>query len=208
LEAEVIGEKPAQIQVHYRGWKSTFDEWIERNSDRISPYGRHVKANMHKKMQSRMAKVNDEQHRSRQIQEDSYSRYEITLATKGLEILQVEGDGNCLFRSVSHQVYGDDRYHAIVRAKCMEYMEVSSLHIAPLRLSTACRWRGPLLIYICTSYYYMQVEAHYFENFVVGDRHDFLSYVEKKKKDGIWGDDPEIQAMCEIYSRPGECCEC
>lgn len=39
-------------------------------------------------------------------------------------MVPVEGDGNCLFRSVSHQVYGDDRYHGLVRARCMDYMEV------------------------------------------------------------------------------------
>lgn len=35
----------------------------------------------------------------------------------------VEGDGNCLFRAVSHQVYGEERFHAVVREKCMDYME-------------------------------------------------------------------------------------
>lgn len=39
-------------------------------------------------------------------------------------MVTVEGDGNCLFRSVSHQIYGDDGYHRLVRARCMDYMEV------------------------------------------------------------------------------------
>lgn len=33
---------------------------------------------------------------------------------------------------------------------------------------------------------------------------DFETYINEKAKDGTWGDDPEIQACCEIYSRPAE----
>jgi len=31
-------------------------------------------------------------------------------------------DGNCLFRSVADQIYGDEEMHNIVRAMCMDYM--------------------------------------------------------------------------------------
>lgn len=53
-----------------------------------------------------------------------YEHYERALRNQGLRVVPVEGDGNCLFRSVSHQVYGDDSHHRLVRARCMEYMEV------------------------------------------------------------------------------------
>lgn len=53
-----------------------------------------------------------------------YEHYSGALRSKGLRVVPVEGDGNCLFRSVSHQVYGDDRHHRLVRACCMDYMEV------------------------------------------------------------------------------------
>ena len=33
---------------------------------------------------------------------------------------------------------------------------------------------------------------------------DFLRYLEQKRRPGCWGDDPEIQAMCELYDRPAE----
>ena len=29
-----------------------------------------------------------------------------------------------------------------------------------------------------------------------------MAYVATKRRNGEWGDDPEIQAICEIYSRP------
>lgn len=53
-----------------------------------------------------------------------YEHYGRALGSKGLRVVPVEGDGNCLFRSVSHQVYGDDSHHRLVRARCMDYMEV------------------------------------------------------------------------------------
>lgn len=53
-----------------------------------------------------------------------YEHYGRALRNKGLRVVPVEGDGNCLFRSVSHQVYGDDSHHRLVRARCMDYMEV------------------------------------------------------------------------------------
>ena len=35
-------------------------------------------------------------------------------------------DGNCLFRSISHQIYGTEKYHSILRLKCVEYLRSES----------------------------------------------------------------------------------
>lgn len=32
----------------------------------------------------------------------------------------------------------------------------------------------------------------------------FLIYVNEKRRNAVWGDDPEVQALCEIYDRPAE----
>ena len=93
------------------------------------------------------------------------------LASQGLSIVKVKGDGNCLFRSVSHQIYGDDRFHAIVRAKCVDYMEC---------------------------------DAPFFSQFVEGGLSGFSLYLAAKRMNSCWGDDPEIQALSEIYARPIE----
>jgi OTU domain-containing protein 5 len=100
-----------------------------------------------------------------------FTQYRDALGVQGLHIYTMEGDGNCLFRTVSHQVYGDDRHYALVRKYCMDYMEY---------------------------------EKEYFEPYVVGDMTDFMRYVQYKRQDGVWGDDPEIQAMCELYNRPAQ----
>ena len=34
----------------------------------------------------------------------------------------MDGDGNCLFRSISHQVYGTDEHHYLLRQRCVEYI--------------------------------------------------------------------------------------
>jgi len=40
-----------------------------------------------------------------------------------LEMVEMEGDGNCLFRAISLQVYGDQGMHAEVRKNCLDFME-------------------------------------------------------------------------------------
>lgn len=44
------------------------------------------------------------------------------LQTIGFTIVDQSGDGNCLFRAISHQIYGDPGHHGIVRAKTVEYL--------------------------------------------------------------------------------------
>ena len=41
---------------------------------------------------------------------------------RGLEIIEQDGDGNCLFRAISLQVYGDANMHSDVRKHCMDHM--------------------------------------------------------------------------------------
>ena len=49
--------------------------------------------------------------------------YQEALAARNLEIVQVRGDGNCLFRSLSYHFHeGDDSHHADVRQKIVDYM--------------------------------------------------------------------------------------
>lgn len=191
-EAEVVDfsdDGGHQVKVHFRGFKHSFDTWVPRAVDRIRPYGREKNLKNkrrpdnhhpplyshpphHNQQQQRLqASLNPNASHTRQlaVTSDRYSHYREALARQQLAIVPVEGDGNCLFRSVSHQVYGTDAYHSLVREKVMAYMEV---------------------------------ERQYFEPYVEGDMADFLRYLEVKRRDGVWGDDPEVQAICELYDRP------
>jgi len=40
----------------------------------------------------------------------------------GMTIVDVEGDGNCLFRAVSHQLYNNESHHLELRHLCVEHM--------------------------------------------------------------------------------------
>lgn len=115
----------------------------------------------------------DDDNHKRTISEssDRYGHYVRALQMHRLEVAPVNGDGNCLFRSVAHQVYGDEELHSLVRSSCMSYMEA---------------------------------EAEFFSEFVEGGLEAFPQYLSAKRRLGCWGDDPEIQALCEIYNRPAE----
>lgn len=178
IEAYVIEEDEYQVKVHYKGFAAKYDEWIGRSdSSRIRPYGL-TKPVATRKGTSRTWSVpgsgdKDSEKRTRQITELSnrYEHYMSTLRSNGLVVVPVAGDGNCLFRAISHQVYGDDSFHHVVRAKCMDYMEVDSA---------------------------------FFSQFVEGGLEAFGRYLEAKRCNACWGDDPEIQAICELYDRPAE----
>ena len=40
----------------------------------------------------------------------------------------VASDGNCLFSSISDQIYGTDKHNLIIREKCMDYIEKNSIY--------------------------------------------------------------------------------
>eukprot|EP00494_Astrolonche_serrata_P034583 UN34852 len=40
-------------------------------------------------------------------------------------------DGNCLFRAISHQIYGTEEHHKLIREKCVEYMKVERDYFSP-----------------------------------------------------------------------------
>lgn len=86
--------------------------------------------------------------------------------SKGLEVKRMLEDGNCLFRAVADQVYGDSDEHDLVRQMCIDYMER---------------------------------ERDHFSQFVT---ENFTQYCRRKRRDKVYGNNVEIQALCEIYNRP------
>ncbi|KAG2917468.1 hypothetical protein PC115_g10715 [Phytophthora cactorum] len=175
-EALAVRAGGGSVLVRYAGRDQKYDEWIQFTPAKVAPAGEHLQLRGRGSMleQRKMAVdvPNMTHRRVIQAQNPRFTHYRDSLqATLGLRIYDIEGDGNCLFRSVSHQVYGDDSHHALVRAACMDYMES---------------------------------EKEYFEPYVVGDMAAFMRYLSYKRRDGVWGDDPELQALCELYDRPAE----
>jgi len=48
---------------------------------------------------------------------------------------------------------------------------------------------------------YIEIEKPFFSQFIEGGLENFDYYVAMKRRDGVWGDDVEIQALSEIYCR-------
>ncbi|KAJ1395533.1 Ubiquitin-associated domain [Sesbania bispinosa] len=85
---------------------------------------------------------------------------------KGYEVKRMMEDGNCLFRAVADQVYGDSELYDLVRQMCIDYMER---------------------------------ERDHFSQFIT---EGFTSYCKRKRRDKVYGNNAEIQAMSEMYNRP------
>ena len=194
LEAEVLDARPGAAFVHYKGFHRKFDDWVDVGT-RLREFGRTRAPQLRKRPPPprRTYAVADGPEtddgaprpadagapapraprppRAVPATGDVFDRYQRCLRRRGLSLVRVDGDGNCLFRSVAHQVYGDDVHHDVVRRKCMDYMDA---------------------------------EQAFFEPYVEGDASAFRRYVAAKRRDGAWGDEPEVQALCELYDRPAE----
>ncbi|XP_030503718.1 OVARIAN TUMOR DOMAIN-containing deubiquitinating enzyme 6 [Cannabis sativa] len=85
---------------------------------------------------------------------------------KGLEVKRMLEDGNCLFRAIADQVYGDSEAYDLARQMCIDYMER---------------------------------ERDHFSQFIT---EGFTSYCKRKRRDKVYGNNVEIQALSEMYNRP------
>ncbi|KAL5763713.1 hypothetical protein ACOSP7_016069 [Xanthoceras sorbifolium] len=85
---------------------------------------------------------------------------------KGFEVKKMLEDGNCLFRAIADQVYGDSEAYDLVRQMCLDYMER---------------------------------ERDHFSQFIT---EGFTSYCKRKRRDKVYGNNVEIQALSEMYNRP------
>jgi hypothetical protein len=127
-----------RTRIHYRRWKVPHPgspnhyEMIQNNhipsyDYKIDENGREVLPHDHIDQDNHARGFIDNSHK-RRIDEfsDHYAHYINTLSSQNLSVIPVTGDGNCLFRAVAHQVYGDESLQSLVREKCMNYMEAEA----------------------------------------------------------------------------------
>ena len=55
------------------------------------------------------------------------NKFRFDLLKKNYILHLIKRDGNCLFSSISDQVYGTDKHSGIIRQKCMDYIEKNKL---------------------------------------------------------------------------------
>jgi len=118
---DVVSDPPNryQVKIHYTGWDSKYDEWINRDSYRLAPLHYHTETPCDV---SRPALHRSNSNYRPPQDEETKFRDELK-QRKNWYIKDMAGDGNCLFRSISYQVYGDSQYHGVLREKCMDYVE-------------------------------------------------------------------------------------
>jgi OTU-like cysteine protease len=107
----------------------------------------------------------------------SIMEYTLVLKKMGLELVEQEGDGNCLFRAVSLQVYGHADHHVEVRERCMDFIASNEEHYSDF------------------------VAADIDEQ---STEESFAGYIARKRRNGVHGNHTEIQAISELYNRPVE----
>lgn len=140
------------VRVGYVGWDSSWDEVLDvTTSTRIRPAGSMTSLQSEKRTRrsfddlaynDRSAVVDEilshsdpyhrKQHKSL-VRTRSYppvARIESAeaiftsrLQAIGLHIIRVDGDGNCLFRAVAHQLYLDESRHIELRTRCVQHMK-------------------------------------------------------------------------------------
>lgn len=65
-------------------------------------------------------------------------RFNAALEARRLRVKEVSGDGNCMFRSIADQIYGDEEMHAVTREMCMDYMEQNRPHFEDFIANEEC----------------------------------------------------------------------
>jgi len=148
--AEIIEvkRKTQLVKIHYDDWGSKHDEWVPFNSYRLAPRGTHTTKRRKQRSNqtpsrgsSSSGKASPSPPRTTKYkcipilrqksghqatpQNEEYFRRQLK-KEKGWTIVDTEEDGNCLFRAVADQVYGDQSVHEIIREKCCDYLESES----------------------------------------------------------------------------------
>ncbi|KAG8488625.1 hypothetical protein CXB51_016579 [Gossypium anomalum] len=97
---------------------------------------------------------------------------------KGLEVKRMLEDGNCLFRAVADQVYGDFGAYHLIRQMCIDYMVLDG--------------RPKMHVNFKPSGTVWTVSAFNLSN----------EYDQSLGFEDVYGNNVEIQALSEMYNRP------
>lgn len=166
-EVSRTNELCTSITVHYHGWSRRYDEDINLLRDchaRIRKFG--------SESDPRPATATPKKNEEDSAKERAFSLQLANNRRGQMKVHVVEGDGNCMFRAVAHQIWGDPERHGLLRQLCCDYMESKGIG----------------------------------RELLVDDYDDakFKDYITERRRDKVWGDDPEIRAMEEIIDLPIE----
>ena len=120
-----INEEKEQLLIKYTNKnKELKEEWINIHSERIAPIGYYTSGISTGNLIS-PEEINKKLFKNRKFitsNKDQEEKIKNNLEKLNFFIKKIEGDGNCMFRAVSDQIYGNEEYHYIIREKCMKYL--------------------------------------------------------------------------------------
>ena len=89
---------------------------VKKTIPKTNDENKNININSQKKGEDKMA-----EQRKKDIERENKFRFDLMKKQYCLHL--VKRDGNCLFSSISDQVYGTEKHSKIVREKCMDYIE-------------------------------------------------------------------------------------
>ena len=120
-----INNEKEQLCIKYTDKKKNIrEEWINLHSQRIAQVGLHTRGVGTGSLLS-AEEINQKLFKNRKfitLNEDQEEKIKKNIEKLHFFIKQMGRDGNCMFRAVSDQVYGNEEYHNIIREKCMDYL--------------------------------------------------------------------------------------
>ena len=111
------------ILVRYKLADKIIEENVNQNQ--IAPVGKYsskFNPNLHSSDE-----INNILYKNRKFikaNENQEKTFKHELMKINLKIKEIEGDGNCLYRALADQIYGEDSNYEILKAKCMDYLEL------------------------------------------------------------------------------------
>ena len=186
-------QKFNKTQEKFNKTQQKFNKNEQDNNNNI--INNNSKKNRNKKERNAYRRKNKRNRQNDEIDE----KFKKQLETLGYFIREVGGDGNCLFRSVSEQVEGNEHNFQEYREKCVNYMKENKDDFAPFieddepfdkyveRMSQNGEWGGNLEIYALSKileanfYIYILDQPMYIvKNFEKPKKNIMLTYHEGK----------------------------
>jgi OTU domain-containing protein 3 len=186
-------EKFNKTQEKFNKTQQKFNKNEQDNNN--NTINNNSKKNRNKKERNAYRRKNKRNRQNDEIDE----KFKKQLETLGYFIREVGGDGNCLFRSVSEQVEGNEHNFQEYREKCVNYMKENKDDFAPFieddepfdkyveRMSQNGEWGGNLEIYALSKileanfYIYILDQPMYIvKNFEKPKKNILLTYHEGK----------------------------
>jgi OTU domain-containing protein 3 len=144
----------------------------------VSGGGKKQRKNSNKNNGYRRSSSTNRGRRGNSSNDDDDAELRNTLQADGLEIVEMSPDGNCLFRALSDQLFGDyGNKHADIRSEVCDFMEKNKDDFQ----------------------FFLVYEDEDDKEQEDEDARDFEHYIELMREDGTWGGNLEIVAAARLY---------